>query len=408
MPIDEPIDRLAAQVEKLSSEIAELRQRVSVLERAAVVPSSPAITTAAPASPPAEIASHLPATNTGLKLLNRAGALTLFMGMVFFFKYAVDNQWIGAVGRIVLGVLAGLALLAAGEWLRKRGQTVFAQGLSACGIAIVYIAVYAASDYYKLIHAASAFVLFLAISAGALLLSIRSSDAVLAVVSYLCAFAALGLFRLMAPSLWSANFWSWFGFVYLLILEALVVIQARVEGWRLLTPILAAAATMVTFWVINPGHPMVCVVFFLALAALHFRPPKMGRAARMIAADAYVLGHIFVLLAGLRFLLYWFGRVVITQTRSSALSESESVFLGLYGVVLLAWAVLRKSAVDRVIGLTLLALVILKLYVVDVWLLARFYRISAFVALGLLLLASSFIYSRWKQSFTQGHERERN
>ena len=44
----------------------------------------------------------------------------------------------------------------------------------------------------------------------------------------------------------------------------------------------------------------------------------------------------------------------------------------------------------------LVALVVAKLYLYDIWLLTRFYRITAFVALGVLLLAASFVYSRFK------------
>lgn len=333
-----------------------------------------------------------PSRAIGLKLLNRAGALTLFIGIIFFFKYAVDNDWIGAAGRVVLGVIAGLVLLAAGEWLRKRGQTVFAQGISGCGVATIYISVYAACSYYKLINSASAFALFIAISAGAVLLSLRSSDVVVAIVGYLGAVGAPGLFRVFDP-----NVWAWFGFVYLFVIQVLALIHAGARSRRLLAPLIAGAITIQTFWVINPKHPIVCVLFFLVLAALHFRPPKLPSVTSAIAADAYVLGHIFVLLAGIRFLIFWFARVGTPETRSSLLSEAGSIFLGIYGVLLLVSAVLRKSTVDRVIGLVLLSVVIGKLYVVDVWLLTRFYRISAFVALGFLLLTSSFVYSRWKQ-----------
>ncbi len=51
---------------------------------------------------------------------------------------------------------------------------------------------------------------------------------------------------------------------------------------------------------------------------------------------------------------------------------------------------------NRHLGLVLLGIVVLKLYLYDVWLMTAFYRISAFVALGVLLLAASFIYSRFK------------
>jgi hypothetical protein len=35
--------------------------------------------------------------------------VTLVLGIAFFFKWAVDNQWIGPGGRVILGVIAGLA-----------------------------------------------------------------------------------------------------------------------------------------------------------------------------------------------------------------------------------------------------------------------------------------------------------
>ena len=42
----------------------------------------------------------------------------------------------------------------------------------------------------------------------------------------------------------------------------------------------------------------------------------------------------------------------------------------------------------------MIALVMLKLYLSDVWLLARVYRIAAFSVLGVLLLLTSYLYSR--------------
>jgi uncharacterized membrane protein len=51
---------------------------------------------------------------------------------------------------------------------------------------------------------------------------------------------------------------------------------------------------------------------------------------------------------------------------------------------------------DRLLALGAIGFVVVKLYFYDVWLLDRLYRISAFVALGILLLAASYLYSRWK------------
>ena len=40
--------------------------------------------------------------------------------------------------------------------------------------------------------------------------------------------------------------------------------------------------------------------------------------------------------------------------------------------------------------------VVVKLYVFDVWQVGRIYRISAFVALGALLIGTSFLYSHFR------------
>jgi uncharacterized membrane protein len=58
--------------------------------------------------------------------------------------------------------------------------------------------------------------------------------------------------------------------------------------------------------------------------------------------------------------------------------------------------VVRRSALDRILGLGLFALVIVKLYLLDVWSLRRGFRITAFLALGGLLLLVSYLYSRFK------------
>ena len=61
---------------------------------------------------------------------------------------------------------------------------------------------------------------------------------------------------------------------------------------------------------------------------------------------------------------------------------------------LVAGGSLRVHAFTRILGIGLIGLVVLKLYLYDVWLLAPFYRMAAFAILGVLLLAVAFIYRR--------------
>ena len=70
--------------------------------------------------------------------------------------------------------------------------------------------------------------------------------------------------------------------------------------------------------------------------------------------------------------------------------------MAVYASALVVAGVALRSALNRILGLGLLALVIAKLYLLDVWSLSRGFRITAFLALGGLLLLVSYLYSRFK------------
>jgi uncharacterized membrane protein len=59
--------------------------------------------------------------------------------------------------------------------------------------------------------------------------------------------------------------------------------------------------------------------------------------------------------------------------------------------------VATRTIINRLSGLGLTAIVILKLYLFDVWQLTRPYQISAFVISGILLLVTSFLYSNFRR-----------
>ncbi|MGZ3440130.1 MAG: DUF2339 domain-containing protein, partial [Polyangia bacterium] len=77
----------------------------------------PPPTAAAP--PPINDASPPPASSLEEKIalvwFTRIGAAVLLLGVAWFFKYAVDNNWIGPLGRVALGALAGAAVLVFAE-----------------------------------------------------------------------------------------------------------------------------------------------------------------------------------------------------------------------------------------------------------------------------------------------------
>jgi uncharacterized membrane protein len=112
------------------------------------------------------------------------------------------------------------------------------------------------------------------------------------------------------------------------------------------------------------------------------------------AAVAYIAGHA-VFLFGLSLEIGgWVGRNVVTEDQSGVQIIAISVMLTIYAVVLVVIGVKVEAAIHRMLGLALVVLVVAKLYLVDVWVLGRLFRITAFLALGVLLLALSYLYSR--------------
>ena len=192
------------------------------------------------ATPPERPGGQQLETRMGLTWINRIGVLTLIIGVAFFFKYAIDNQWIGETGRVVIGVLAGLATLVAGDVLWRRGQKVLAQGVCGLGVSVLYLSFYASFGFYHLLPQAAAFVLMVMVTAMAGALALRYGA---------MAIAALGMFGgYSTPLLLSTHQDApWTFFSYLLLINVGAVTIARVKGWRPIN-LMAFLATVILYF----------------------------------------------------------------------------------------------------------------------------------------------------------------
>ena len=258
----EQIDQRLARVEaalNLQPIVPEAAPRLTP-EPPVPVPEPPAAPVPA-ASPPAQALE----TNIGLTLVNRIGVVTLVLGIAFFFKWAVDNQWIGPAGRVMLGVIAGLVTLGVADLLWRKGQRIFAQGGTAVGLGILYLAVYAAFGYYQLIPQSLAFTFMVATTALAVALALRYASVAMAVLGLAGGY--------LTPILLSTGEdRPWFLFSYLLLLNIAALVLTRMRGWRPLE-ILSFTATAVTYgsWFgqqFQPEKQFVATVFVLIYYAL--------------------------------------------------------------------------------------------------------------------------------------------
>jgi len=119
-------------------------------------------------SPPVELPASLQSTVTaagdrslesriGSQWFNRVGILAVLIGMAWFLKLAIDNRWIGPAGRVIIGLIAGAALIGWSERFRSRGFAAFSYSLKALGSGILYLALWAAYSLFALVSSSVAF-----------------------------------------------------------------------------------------------------------------------------------------------------------------------------------------------------------------------------------------------------------
>jgi uncharacterized membrane protein len=101
----------------------------------------------------------------GSQVFNRVGILAVLIGMAWFLKLAIDNHWIGPLGRVLIGLVAGAAFIAWSERFRSKGYAAFSYSLKAVGSGILYLSLWAAFSFFHLIPASVAFVAMILVTA---------------------------------------------------------------------------------------------------------------------------------------------------------------------------------------------------------------------------------------------------
>ncbi len=107
----------------------------------------------------------------GRKALGWFAVILLLFGVSFFLRYAFENNWIGPMGQVALGVAAGTTLAIFGWWCdRARSWHIFSQIVTTAGLLLLYLSTYAGFGYYTILscEVGSCFLL-LVVASGALL-----------------------------------------------------------------------------------------------------------------------------------------------------------------------------------------------------------------------------------------------
>jgi uncharacterized membrane protein len=200
--------------------------------------------------------------------LLKLGALMLILGFSWLVTYAFMNNWIGPVGRIVFGVVAGTCLLAFGYY---RMRKYIHQGgvFLVLGSSVVILTLFAARTYYDFLTPFSALAIMFLASAFVALASVRYRVRSLAMASLLLA--------AVTPLLVNSGSHNYFAlFIYLFVITVGTVWVVALTGWRTL---LVASLLMVTFysipqWLFGAEEGVMMMIY--AFSALFFAVGTLG------------------------------------------------------------------------------------------------------------------------------------
>ena len=222
-----------------------------------------------PVSSPVVRQTPRPAINwemfVGVRLFAWIGGFALFLGVVFFVKYAFENNLISPRIRILAGALVGIGLVIAGLLPALRKFRVPAQSIIATGLLICYADLYAAYSFYSLIPLAAASVLMWLVTAAGLWLAARMDAPAILWLAMLSGFLTPFLFHSGDQSAVAL-------FGYIGVLNCGIAAVSAIKRWPYF--ILAAAICSVLFefaWVADLfGHsyPVQERVIFVIVQAL--------------------------------------------------------------------------------------------------------------------------------------------
>lgn len=161
------------RLKRIEDRLAAIESHLSIPQPAATAPPRPAPTPLpATGKPLPEISKPEPRTGTGLSattVLGWGGVAALVLATAYLIRLAIESGWLTPERQVGIAGIFGIGLVATGLLLREPYKR-YGSLLPAGGIAVLFLTVYGAHLYHKLIGPIPATVGIIAICLGALAL----------------------------------------------------------------------------------------------------------------------------------------------------------------------------------------------------------------------------------------------
>ncbi|MGD0444128.1 MAG: DUF2339 domain-containing protein [Edaphobacter sp.] len=284
--------RIAAELAALSARVESLERQLAVLHAKPPaiapqpVPPAPipaSIESVQPVSVP-DFVKHIPQDKgsledrIGSQLFSRIGIVALLVATTLFLKWAIDNHWIGQLGRVLAGLIGGAAIVVWSERFRRKGFNAFSYSLKAVGSGALYLSLWAAFQLYHLLPASAALGAMILVTAWNAYMAWSQNSEILA------AYAMAGGF--VTPLLLSSGGnHEIFLFTYILAIDIATVALVRLKRWpRLLLGAFPVTVAFFIGWYVeffgasNVSEPVGITTIFIFLFFVVFVLPTIPHA----------------------------------------------------------------------------------------------------------------------------------
>ena len=125
----------------------------------------------------------------GENLFSKIGILALIVGIGFFVKFAIDNNWINETFRTILGVITGFGLWSIAYKLRDAYRN-FSSVLAGGGFAICFVSIAIGYNFYKLMPSWFTFSFLVLLTAMMIVISVKFDRRELTIIAIIGGYVA--------------------------------------------------------------------------------------------------------------------------------------------------------------------------------------------------------------------------
>lgn len=185
------------------------------------------------------------------------GIVTLVLGIAYFVKYAIDQNWINETFRVIIGIIIGFAIIGTAHKIRKN-YAIFSSILIGGGLTILYFTLTIAFREYQLLSVNTTFALLTLVTIFSIVLAMLYNRQVLAIFSIVGGFTAP-----LMISTGESNFV--FLFSYLALLNLSMLYMSWRKNWQIISLIAFVFTSIYSFGWIDTEKTQNQNLFFILL-----------------------------------------------------------------------------------------------------------------------------------------------